>query len=229
MCSPSPRRLLRWSRPRRMRRCFPFRFQSWPLLQTHPVQGVPDSVCLCSQGVPLTFESFQHQLPPWDSKPLSLAVASAAPQHQAASCPRRVLRLSSCHSGSGFDLAEMQPLNLHSVCHSQRLLAQTKTTVTVRLRVLLFFPTFGVGLFDFKLNSFPRPELFSSPDLLLETPCSAQFQRPWRPWSAQRPETPGVPNSRDCLKCTPRDSWSAQPQRLPGLAQPQLQAKTKKA
>ena len=50
------------------------------------------------------------------------------------------------------------------------------------LNLLLFFcfclfPTFGVGLLDFELDSSPRPgtlRLFSSPGLLLETPWSIQ-------------------------------------------------------
>ena len=53
--------------------------------------------------------------------------------------------------------------------------------------VYVLFPTLGVGLLDFKLNSSPRPELFSSPGLLLAHPWS-----PKCPWSAQL--------------------WSAQPQ-----------------
>ena len=63
-----------------------------------------------------------------------------------------------------------------------------------------FFPTFGVGLLDFKFNSSPRPELFSSPGLLLETPWTAQVQKFKTPRIAQ-PETPGVPNPRVSLEC----------------------------
>ena len=44
-------------------------------------------------------------------------------------------------------------------------------------------PHLDVGLLDFKLNSSPRPELFSSPGLLLA-----------HPWS-------GVPNPRVSLEC----------------------------
>ena len=49
--------------------------------------------------------------------------------------------------------------------------------------MLQFSPTLGVGVLDFKLNFSPRPELFSSPGLLLAYP-----------WSAQPPIVPGVPN-----------------------------------
>ena len=55
----------------------------------------------------------------------------------------------------------------------------------------------GVGLLDFKLNSSPRPELFSSPGLLLA-----------HPWSAQPQSVPGVPNSRVSPDCP----QNAQPQ-----------------
>ena len=55
---------------------------------------------------------------------------------------------------------------------------------------IAFFPTLGVGLSDFKLNSSPRPELFSSPGLLIA-----------HPWSAQPPSVPGMPNSRMFLEC----------------------------
>ena len=108
------------------------------------------------------------------------------------------------------------------------------------------FPTFGVGLLDCKLNSSPRPELFSSPGLLLETPGSAFAETPWSaqlqrflecptqragvpnpesPWIAQTHNFPGVPNLRvswsaqpQSLPGVPKESpWSAQPQRLPGV------------
>ena len=91
-----------------------------------------------------------------------------------------------------------------------------------------FFPTLGVGLLDFKLNSSPRPELFSSPGLLLGVP---------NPQSV-----PGVPNSRVCLECpnpqspsrvspecpAPESPWSAQPQspKCPRIAQPNPRAWT---
>ena len=68
--------------------------------------------------------------------------------------------------------------------------------------LISFFPTLGVGLLDFKLNPSPRPELFSSPGLLLAHPFSAQPQ-----------SVPGVPNSTVFLECpTPEFFWSAQPQ-----------------
>ena len=89
---------------------------------------------------------------------------------------------------------------------------------------LSLFPTFGVGLLDFQLNSSPRPELFSSPGLLLETP---QVPNPRDSleyptgvaslWSGSAnpavspPTFPGVPNP---------NSWSAQPQSLPGMPNP---------
>ena len=69
---------------------------------------------------------------------------------------------------------------------------------TADLKVSLvcsFFPNLGVGLLDFKVNSSPRPELFSSPGLLLA-----------HPWSAHPPSVPRVPNSRVSLECpTPRE------------------------
>ena len=57
------------------------------------------------------------------------------------------------------------------------------TIMVIVLVVVLFrlLPTLGVGLLDFKLNSSPRPELFSSPSLLLA-----------HPWSAQPQSVPGV-------------------------------------
>ena len=71
----------------------------------------------------------------------------------------------------------------------------------------LLFPTFGVGLLDFKLNSSPRPELFSSPGLLLETP--------WSPCpNSETFRLSEVPNQR-LLACSgvpnPRDSWVPNP------------------
>ena len=45
-------------------------------------------------------------------------------------------------------------------------------------RLILFFPTLGVGLLDFQLNSSPRPELFSSPGLLLAHPVSLECPTP---------------------------------------------------
>ena len=69
-----------------------------------------------------------------------------------------------------------------------------------------------MGLLDFTLNSSPRPELFSSPGLLLAHPCSAQPQ-----------SVPGVPNSRVPNPPAPRFFWSApgvQPQSLPGVPNP---------
>ena len=65
---------------------------------------------------------------------------------------------------------------------------------------LFSFTTLGVGLLDFKLNSPPRPELFSSPGLLLA-----------HPWSAQPRSVPGVPNSRVSME----SPQGAQPQSLP--------------
>ena len=113
----------------------------------------------------------------------------------------------------------------------------------------LLFPTLGVGLLDFKLNSAPRPELFSSPGLLLAHPWSAQPQVSLEcptlecPWNAQpqslpgvpNPECPGVPSPRvpnpESPECPAQESpWSAptpechQPQSLaecPRSAQPQ--------
>ena len=96
-----------------------------------------------------------------------------------------------------------------------------------------------MGLLDFNLNSAPRPELFSSPGLLLA-----------HPWSAQPQSLPGVPNSRVSLECptpecpkhgvpsraqihslpkarvspecpAPESPWSAQPQSLPGVPTPE--------
>ena len=94
------------------------------------------------------------------------------------------------------------------------------------------FPTLGVGLFDFKLNSSPRKELVSSPGLLLAHAWSAQCQSvpgapnsrvslgcptPESPCSVQR--VPGVPSPRVSLECpTPKSPWSAQPQSLPGVS-----------
>ena len=104
-----------------------------------------------------------------------------------------------------------------------------------------FFPTFGVGLLDFKLNS----SLFSSPGQLLETPWSAQTQSlsgvPMQrvflerilrvflecptpdcpttkfPWKAP-PEIPGVPNSRVSLESPPQSLPGVpNPERLPGV------------
>ena len=71
------------------------------------------------------------------------------------------------------------------------------------------FPTFGVGLLDFNLNSSPRPELFSSPGLLPGVPnprflWSAQPVNE-SPWSAQPQSLPGVP-PRFCLECQPRNA-----------------------
>ena len=69
------------------------------------------------------------------------------------------------------------------------------------------------GLLDFKLNSSPRPERFSSPGTLL------------LPRSTPR-------DSLECLECltrklechlecpTPESPWSAQPQRLPEMPNP---------
>ena len=59
----------------------------------------------------------------------------------------------------------------------------------------MFFPTLGVGLLDFKLTSSPRPELFSSPDLLLAHPWSAQ------PQSVPGVSVPRVPSRRVSLEC----------------------------
>ena len=67
-------------------------------------------------------------------------------------------------------------------------------------------PTFSVGLLDFKLNSSPPPELFSSPGLLLEAP-----------WTRDSLKSPTTQPQR-LLECptlyTPETPWSAQ-QRLP--------------
>ena len=80
---------------------------------------------------------------------------------------------------------------------------------------VLLFPTIGVGLLDFKLNSSPGPELFSSAGLLLAHFWSAQPQSvlgcptPECPCSAQPrvllectiQSVPGVPNPRVSLEC----------------------------
>ena len=59
------------------------------------------------------------------------------------------------------------------------------------------FPGVCVGLLDFKFNSSPRPELFSSPGLLLA-----------HPWSAQPQSVPGLPSPRVSLECpTPEDLY----------------------
>ena len=58
----------------------------------------------------------------------------------------------------------------------------------------MFFPPW-VGLLDFKLNSSPRPELFSSPSLLLA-----------HPWSAQPQSLLGVANPRESLQCPTPES-----------------------
>ena len=82
--------------------------------------------------------------------------------------------------------------------------------------LLLFFPHLRCGVVRFKMNSSPRPELFSSSGLLLESPWSAQPQKikGETPWSATpgvpnprvffgvpNAETPGVPNPRVSLEC----------------------------
>ena len=95
-----------------------------------------------------------------------------------------------------------------------------------------------MALLDFKLNSSPRPELFSSPGTLLlprSTPTASQ-ECP----TPETPRLPGVPNQRplDCPSpgspwiAQPRVSqcptpgvpnpspWSAQPQSLPGVPNP---------
>ena len=64
-----------------------------------------------------------------------------------------------------------------------------------KLGFKVLLPTLGVGLLGFKLNSSPRPELFSS-------------------------LIPGVPNAKVSLECptTPKSAWSAHPriaQRVP--------------
>ena len=72
------------------------------------------------------------------------------------------------------------------------------------------FPTFGVGLLNFKLNSSPRPELCSSPE-------------PQRFSGPPPPTNSGVRNVRVFLECpTPGSAqtraaspWGAQPQSLP--------------
>ena len=96
-------------------------------------------------------------------------------------------RFPSCRQQLPFDASRVQPLApavtsshmLSDRCSNFRRNAFTST-------LSAFFPTFGVGLLDVKFNSSPRPELFFSPGLLLDTPG---------------------PN--------PREPWSAQPQRLP--------------
>ena len=84
-----------------------------------------------------------------------------------------------------------------------------------------FFPTLGVGLLDFKLNSSPRPELFSSPGLNLRV--SLEYPRECPAQSligVPNPQSlPGVPTTRVSLEC-PESAWSAQPQ-CPRSAQPQ--------
>ena len=110
-----------------------------------------------------------------------------------------------------------------------------------------------MGLLDFKLNSSPRPELFSSPGLLLAYSWSAPT--PKCHWSAplvpnprepsprvsQPQSLPGVPNPRVSLECptpeaqpqsfpspkcpAPESPWSAQPQSLPRVPNPRLSPK----
>ena len=93
-----------------------------------------------------------------------------------------------------------------------------------------FFPTLGVGLLDFRLNSSPRPELFSSPGLLLAHPWSAQPHMSLECPTLECPCCHGVPNPRVSLEPNrrvsvslelflvpnPRASQSAQPQSVPG-------------
>ena len=96
------------------------------------------------------------------------------------------------------------------------------------LFVCLFVPTLGVGLFDFKLNSSPRPAYFSSLVLLLLARSTAQFQSV--PGVLAPNHQQSVPNPRVSLECptpkcplerqTPDCSRSAQPQSVPGV-QPQ--------
>ena len=69
-----------------------------------------------------------------------------------------------------------------------------------------FSPTFGVGLLDFNFNSSPRPELFSSPGTLLLARSTPRD-------SLDCPIT----EIQDFPNCPARDSWSAQPQGLPGV------------
>ena len=116
------------------------------------------------------------------------------------------------------------------------------------LSCVCFSPPSVWGLLDFRLNSSLRPELFSSPGLLLETPWSAQPRdslecptpeiawsaQPRHSWSAQPQSLPGVPNPETPWSA---QTWSAQPRvslecptpGSPWSAQPQLQAKSKKA
>ena len=67
------------------------------------------------------------------------------------------------------------------------------------------FPTLGVWLLNFKLNSSPRPELFSSTGLLLA-----------RPWSARPQSVPGVPMPN------PRVSLECPAQGVPGVPNPRV-------
>ena len=73
------------------------------------------------------------------------------------------------------------------------------------------FPTLGVQLLDFTLNSSPCPELFSSPGTLLlarSTPHSSlECPTPKCPWSAQ-PQRPN-PRAQPSLNCpTLCSSWT---------------------
>ena len=66
------------------------------------------------------------------------------------------------------------------------------------------FPHSGGGVLDFKLNSSSRPELFSSPGLLLAHPWSAprvslECPTPDCPCNAQPRSVPRVPNPRVSL------------------------------
>ena len=90
-----------------------------------------------------------------------------------------------------------------------------------------------MGLLDFKLNSSPRPELFSSPysslaqsESVLECPT---LECPWSahpqslPWSAQPQSLPGVTNARVplCPNSIPASPWpQPQSQNLSGVPNP---------
>ena len=82
-------------------------------------------------------------------------------------------------------------------------------------------------------NPSPRPELFSSPSLLLAHPWSAQPQSvPGVPNSrvfleCPTPESPGVPDPRVSPECqTPESPWSAKPQSVTELPAPAPESPT---
>ena len=126
--------------------------------------------------------------------------------------------------GRSRSLSLMLCLFMTTSCSANTLILSTRLALPVQnssyhndssRHALFFSPHLRCGVVRFKLNSSPRPEPFSSPGLLLETPWSAQPQK-------IKGETPLECPTQRLLECPTPEFFGVPNAETPGVPNPRV-------